>query len=549
MPTVTQTADPTAAERQRRKRARDRAAAAQAPLLFETQDWQLFLRPETLPQKAGCEPDQIGRVVLKEIVDNALDPGGTGVTLDKIPGGYRITDHGPGIDPRKIPKFFAINRPLLSSKLKRLPLRGMLGNGLRVVMGAVAAYDGTIAVTSRGHRLVLEVDRITGTTTVASDAMSGLVDGTVVEITLAEFDGSELAPAKLALIVAHSGVRYAGPSQPAWYSVDDLRVLFARVTPATTTVGHIVRDVFALKIEDDRVAADLTTDNVATLHRELRDMSAGRRVASIGCIGNDAGEYYDRVDGVARIGGAEVPFCVECWAACQRAERRDNTRHRVELLLNRSPSLASLSVDADSEGLWLYGCGPDDGDTHVTHVGGKRAHYTLTLSLITPYVLLSNDGKSPLLDNFREAIRRAVHKAAGSAYRAMVKPPRKLSIKGASWQVMEKSYFAASENLQGRLGRLPAKGRQMMYQARPEILEMTGVAGFTDDWFTQHCLPDFIAAHPELTADWNVVFDARGDMIEPHTGVNLGLGTAEVDAYLAGRPRLGPAARLSTSIL
>ena len=59
--------------------------------------------------------------------------------------GYRITDHGPGIDPEDVPTFFAVNRPLLSSKLKRLPLRGMLGNGLRVVMGAVAAFDGQIA--------------------------------------------------------------------------------------------------------------------------------------------------------------------------------------------------------------------------------------------------------------------------------------------------------------------------------------------------------------------------------------------------------------------
>jgi hypothetical protein len=44
-----------------------------------------------------------------------------------------------------VPRLFAVNRPLLSSKLKRLPLRGMLGHGLRVVMGAVAAFDGSRA--------------------------------------------------------------------------------------------------------------------------------------------------------------------------------------------------------------------------------------------------------------------------------------------------------------------------------------------------------------------------------------------------------------------
>jgi hypothetical protein len=90
--------------------------------------------------------------VLKELVDNALDTGAT-VTLERCPGGafgYIIRDDGPGI--------FAVNRPLLSSKLKRLPLRGMLGNGLRVVMGAVAALGGHISIASREHCLTLGID-------------------------------------------------------------------------------------------------------------------------------------------------------------------------------------------------------------------------------------------------------------------------------------------------------------------------------------------------------------------------------------------------------
>jgi hypothetical protein len=106
-------------------------------------------------------------VVLKELVDNALDAGAK-VSLDATEDGYRVSDNGPGIDPAQIPQFFAVNRGLLSSKLKRLPLRGMLGNGLRVVMGAVAAYDGKIVVSSRGRRLELGVDTATGKTAIPS---------------------------------------------------------------------------------------------------------------------------------------------------------------------------------------------------------------------------------------------------------------------------------------------------------------------------------------------------------------------------------------------
>jgi hypothetical protein len=66
-----------AAERMRRKRERDKAAkvGVAEPLLFETPDWHLFLGRHTLPQRAGCQPNQIGRVILKELVGRAARTG------------------------------------------------------------------------------------------------------------------------------------------------------------------------------------------------------------------------------------------------------------------------------------------------------------------------------------------------------------------------------------------------------------------------------------------------------------------------------------------
>ena len=64
-----------------------------------------------------------------------------------------------------------------------------------------------------------------------------------------------------------------------------------------------------------------------------------------------------------------------------------------------------------------------------------------------------------------------------------------------------------------------------MYAARSRILEMTGKPSLDDKYFTQNLLPDFMKEHPELTADWDVVFDARGHLIEPHTGRRVALGT------------------------
>jgi len=147
-------ADHTAAERMRRMRARKKAAAA-SPILYERPDWRLFIDKRTLPQKAGCEPWQLGRAVLKELVDNALDAGAGNVTLTGDATHCIVSDDGPGIDPAEVSRLFAVNRPLVSSKLRRLPTRGMLGNGLRVVMGAVVALGGTITVTTRGRRYEL----------------------------------------------------------------------------------------------------------------------------------------------------------------------------------------------------------------------------------------------------------------------------------------------------------------------------------------------------------------------------------------------------------
>jgi hypothetical protein len=72
-----------ATERKRQQRERDRT------LLFERDDWRLFLDPATLPQKAGCQPGHLRQIVLREVVDNALDAGAH-VTLRQHDGIWLI---------------------------------------------------------------------------------------------------------------------------------------------------------------------------------------------------------------------------------------------------------------------------------------------------------------------------------------------------------------------------------------------------------------------------------------------------------------------------
>jgi hypothetical protein len=94
----------------------------------------------------------------------------------------------------------------------------------------------------------------------------------------------------------------------------------------------------------------------------------------------------------------------------------------------------------------------------------------------------------------------------------------------AAAKVMEEAYLAASAN-----GTLPATARQVFYQARPKIMAMTGNRPLMSPYFTQTLLPNYMTEHG---CDWDVVFDARGHIEEPHTNLMIGLGTLEVRRYL-----------------
>jgi hypothetical protein len=516
-------------ERKRLQRERQR----ERPIVYQQDDWELFLNPATLPQKAGCQPRELRALVLKELVDNALDAGAN-VTLTRDGRRWVIRDDGPGIDPEQIPDLFAVNRPLRSSKLKRLPTRGMLGNGLRVVM----ALARTITVETRGTRLTLQVDETTGHTTITRHEQIPETRGlTVILPAVGENDG-HLARRTLAL--AECGFVYRGLSMPHWYGPQDLARLF-HAAPADTTAAEVVRDL-GLK-PPDRLGAVLAheIDNVAVVAvlREMQRQIEPIKPDKIGKLGSLAFAGYDGYGikaGIAiETAGAHVPYVVEASASCELSEKKGIGRVRYILTLNRSATLASLYGESQTNYLSIEGCGLDRA------VKAPTGNYTIYLSIITPHVQLSSDGKAPSLVAYADAIVDVILKAAREAHRNATRPDSTMKIKEAAWLVMPAAYAAASSG-----GTLPANARQVMYAARGPILRLTGKRELNDQYFTQTLLPDYIEAHPEITADWDVVFDDRGTFIEPHTGRVVPLGTIEVREYLGERP--APRAPASVSL-
>jgi len=154
-------------------------------LKFERTDWMLFRTVEGLEQKAGVPKQKLRRLVVKELADNALDEGGQ-VRIGELPDdGYFVEDDGGGITgtPTVLARLFSISRPLVSTKLLRLPQRGALGNGLRVVAGAVLASGGTLTVVTRNRRIELK-PQYDGTTKVLRTTKVDFPTGTRVESVL-----------------------------------------------------------------------------------------------------------------------------------------------------------------------------------------------------------------------------------------------------------------------------------------------------------------------------------------------------------------------------
>jgi len=101
-------------------------------------------------------------------------------------------------------------------------------------------------------------------------------------------------------------------------------------------------------------------------------------------------------------------------------------------------------------------------------------------------------------------------------------------IKSAVYAAMPAAYAEASDG-----GRLPAPARQIAYALR----RLTGLGdALSMDYLLKGNRNGLINAyhedHPDDTADWDVVRDARGSLIEPHTGRTVPLGTIAVRDYL-----------------
>ena len=145
--------------------------------LFHREDWTLFRSLHTLGQRAGVTQDVIPALVAKELVDNALDAAGLCRYGQTRTGAIFVENDGDGLSgtDEEIAALFSVARPLSTSKLLRLPTRGALGNGLRVVVGQPVQLPGLVlpgCLLLRPLRASLGVGGVPGR--IAGDVLSRL---------------------------------------------------------------------------------------------------------------------------------------------------------------------------------------------------------------------------------------------------------------------------------------------------------------------------------------------------------------------------------------
>ena len=142
-----------------------------------------------------------------------------------LDNGLFVENDGPGFPgtDEEIAAVFSVNRPLTSTKLLRLPTRGTLGNGSRVVAGAVLASGGTLIVKTRGRALYLRPRDSDGMTTVER-VKPWKGKGTRIEVTLGEAlpidDSTFLWADQAAAMAAIDGHIYRGSTSPWWCDSD-----------------------------------------------------------------------------------------------------------------------------------------------------------------------------------------------------------------------------------------------------------------------------------------------------------------------------------------
>jgi hypothetical protein len=506
--------------------------------LYEREDWTSFRTLANLAQKSGVPAGWLRRVVVKELADNALDKAGTCSVGMLANGGFFVENPGEGIpgEPEDVAALFSIRRQIASSKVFRLLTRGALGNGLRVVVGAVLSSGGTLEVWTQSRHLRLTPQFDTGETIVEAEP-ADRIDGTRIELTLGESvpeDSHCLASAKIAIEMAKPGPIYKGKTSTWFYDTDSFLELLHAAGERT------IRDVIegfdgcsgknagsVAKAYLGRKAASLSREESDDLLQSARAHAKPvnpKRIKFVGPQTNGllAGYLHAKTRGEYSLApgqgktSAELPYSVEAWA--KPIEGKDS----ITICVNRTPVTGDVRIIRhikEKSEIVVHGCNLG----YSVKVGRKPV--ALILNVQCPYIPIVTDGKEPDLEHFYAEVIDVLGRAARKAQKMRrvtdpsAKPPSLIKAVSAE---MAKGIAQTSGG-----GRIIFPKRNLFYSIR-DLIQNHTEQELKWKYFEGIVLKQWEKKHGPVPG---MYCDPRGYFIEPHTGTVIPLGTREVEAY------------------
>src|SRR3954447_1521472 len=540
-------------------------------------------------------PEVTLKELIDNALNAAEEAGNPPVVSVRLEGRVlEVADEGPGIPADVIGDIPDFSVRVSSREAYVGPTRGAQGNALKTLLAMPFALDGEaglVEIQAHGtlHRLRFAVDQIAAQPVVRHERLpSPCTGGTVVRVHWPE-DRAELDLGVLGDLLADYALinpalhltadlgdgqesewcptrpdwRRWRPSEaePAlWYDTERLGRRIAAAIHHDRTRGERVRTVRALvaafqglsatakqkellgrlglqraSLEEAFVRPDGTLDagRIAGLLDAMRAYATPVRPRRLGELGKahlaaGTGQVvaYRRIE----IDDPHAPVLAEAALIF----RKGTAGRAITVGINNSPALAGadavpglmrLLADAlveRGDPVWFF--------LHLAGPGFRFADRGKS-RLILPYAArerLETEIAAVLEPWHKYKKRKEREEKAELRLEETTKPEQPPTFIKAADRVIPGAYLKASDG-----GQLKVKPRQIGYAARDEIQELTGKP-LSLVYFSQILIPDFISRHPELTADWDIIWDARGSLIEPHTGRVVPLGTTEMEDYKAG---------------
>lgn len=327
-------------------------------IILTKEDWKEFRTFAGIKRLTGIGSYDLATIVLKELVDNALDEA-EDCEIGKLPdGGYYVEDAGRGIPGSEkeiadtIANMFSIIRPFTSTKLFRKPTRGSLGNGLRVVTGAVIATKGSLIVSTKGQRIRLDPDFNNDGKTIAEHLGAYNKPGTRVEIHLPGLKPDMLWVKKI-IDFSKEGKQKKKIYKPSpyWFDAEAFYEL-CESCPPDTLIRNLVAEFDGCSASTGEIRKKLgkkRTDELTKVESDallkiMRQVAQPYKISRLQCIGVKADYFYSiNKHNITISKGnwdeATIPCIVEAWVKQAEQGKMLEARTNTSLFINRTSTM------------------------------------------------------------------------------------------------------------------------------------------------------------------------------------------------------------------